>query len=130
MDESVVQAAPGGSQVKVTFVSYDPSVAEVTNDAAVPKVFGVTLRLQNLGERPVNANAPTFYSVLLLANTGGANWVQNASGPCGGSFYASRVHLAPHASAQGCIPFEYGAVVPVSFGFGFRTPMKWPVTVP
>lgn len=130
VDKSVVQPAPGGSRVKVTFVSYDPDVSEATNNALTPKVLGVTLRLQNLGEKPVNANAPTFYSVLYLANTGGANTVQDAGGPCGGSFYTSPLHVAPHASAQGCIPYEYGAVAPVGFGFGFQTPQRWPVSVP
>jgi hypothetical protein len=119
VNKSVVQPAPGGSKVKITLISYDPKVAEKTGDALAPKVLGVTLRLQNLGPKAVNAHAPTYYSVLHLANTTGASTVPGASGPCGGSFYRSPIRLAPHGSSQGCIPYQYGSSPPVSFGFGF-----------
>jgi hypothetical protein len=118
VNKSVVQSGPGGSKVKVTFVSYQDRIAEPTHNPLTPKVFGITLRLQNLGSRPVNANRPIYYAVLRLESTVGAYEVQHATGRCGGRFYTSRIHLAPHASVQGCIPYAYGNAKPVTFGFG------------
>jgi hypothetical protein len=129
VNKSVVQAAPGGAKVKVTLVSYQPNVSEPTNDALAPKVFAVTLRLQNLSGKPVRAHPPTYYSVLRLADTAGAGTVAHAKGPCAGSFYHSPIRLSPHGAAQGCIPYAYDGSRPVNFGFGFglRT-TDWRVT--
>ena len=128
LDKSVVQSAPGGGRVKVTLVSYEQDVSEASNDALAPKVFGITLRLQNLGGSAVKAKSPTWYSVLHLADTAGATTVQGASGPCAGDFYRSPIRLAPHGSSEGCIPYAYGSSLPVSFGFGFgANTASWPV---
>jgi hypothetical protein len=128
VNRSVVQSGPGGSKVKVTLVSYQDQIPEPTHDPLTPKVFGITLRLQNLGSRTVNANRPTYYSVLLLESTIGADEVPHATGPCGGTFYTSRIHLAPHGSAQGCIPYAYGNSRPATFRFGFGLrATSWPV---
>jgi hypothetical protein len=81
--------------------------------------FAVTLRLQNLGARAITAQAPSYYSILRLEDTAGASTVPHASGPCSGSFYSSPIHLAPHGSEQGCMPYAYGDSRPVTFGFGF-----------
>ena len=115
----MVQSAPGGAKVRVTLVSYQPGVSEPTNDALTPRVFAITLRLQNLSSKSVMAHPPTYYSVLRLANTTGASTVAHAKGPCGGAFYATRINLAGHRTAQGCIPYAYGSSRPVAFVFGF-----------
>ncbi len=91
VNKSVVQSAPGATRVRVTLVSYQPDVAESTGNALTPKVFGITLRLSNLSAKALSAHAPTYYAVLHLADTFGANTVANAKGPCSGSFY-SRPH--------------------------------------
>jgi hypothetical protein len=119
VNRSAVQSAPGGSKVRVTLVSYQDHIAEPTQNALEPNVLGITLRIQNLGNRPVKARAPTYYSVLRLVDTAGADTVAHAKGPCGGKFYNAALHLAPHGSAQGCIPYAYGNSRPVTFGFGF-----------
>jgi hypothetical protein len=129
VNKSVVQSAPGGAKVKVTLVSYQAGVSEATNDALAPKLFAINLRLQNLSSKSVKAHPPSYYSVLRLANTAGASTVAHAKGPCSGAFYRSRISLAPHGAAQGCIPYAYGSSRPVMFGFGFALKTaNWRVT--
>lgn len=126
VNKSVVQSAPGGTRVKVTLVSDQPEVAESTGNVLTAKVFGITLRLANLSAKALSAHAPTYYAVLGLADTAGAYTVTDAKGPCSGSFYSRRIHLAPRGVAQGCIPYAYGNSRPVSFGFGFGFhPTTW-----
>jgi hypothetical protein len=126
VNKSVVQSAPGATRVRVTLVAYQPDVAESSGNALTPKVFGITLRLTNLSAKALSAHAPTYYAVLGLADTAGAYTVTDAKGPCSGSFYSRRLHLAPRGVAQGCIPYAYGDSRPVSFGFGFSVrPTTW-----
>ena len=128
VNKSVVQPGPGGSKVKVTLVSYQDKIAESTHETLAPNAFGITLRFQNLGNRTINANRPTYYAVLRMENTAGADEIPHATGPCGGTFYNSRIHLAPHASVEGCIPYAYGESKPVTFGFGLGSGItNWPV---
>jgi len=97
--------ASGGVRLKATLVAFRPNVNEPSPDAS-QHVSGVQLRIQNAGRSTYNDASPADLSVLLLPSTAGADVAPNERGPCGGSFYRTRLRLAPGASAQGCIPFE------------------------
>jgi hypothetical protein len=61
---SVVQSAPGGGKVRVTVVAFQPRVAEQSGSLVAKRVFGVVLRLENVGTRPVSAKRPTYYALV------------------------------------------------------------------
>src|SRR5690349_19882683 len=82
---SAVQPAPKGTMAKVTLVSYQPQVHESSGDILAPGVFGVNLKVANVGNKTLSAKSPNYYSVLHLSNTAGALTVAHASGPCGGA---------------------------------------------
>jgi hypothetical protein len=122
---SVVQSAPGGSNVRVTLVRFTPSVAQPAPSPST-HVAGVTLRFTNLGNAEVRARRPTYYSVLRVEPAGfGADEVPHATGPCGGRFYRSPLRLKPGATVTGCIPYalaklEVGSTLEFGFGFGTK----------
>jgi hypothetical protein len=124
-----VLPAPGGAKVRVTLVSYVPQVAEPSGNYVERRVFGLNIRLTNLGDTTVIARRPTYYAVLILNNALGASTVPHAKGPCGGSFYRTPIRLRPHSTSQGCIPYRYHAP-PVRFAFGFGShSVRWPVHI-
>ena len=116
---SFVQKAPGGGRVRVTLVKYEHSVAEPSGNSSFPHVVGIVLRIQNLGATTIKAKRPTYYAVLHLQSTAGADLVPKATGPCGGSFYRSPMSIPPHGSVEGCIPYRVNDA-PTDFGFGLE----------